>query len=294
MISLIICSRKIHLNRKLIENIDETIGIPYEIVVIDNSTNQNSICSAYNLGASKSKFDILCFVHDDVAFHTKDWGSKILNHLINENCGLIGVAGSTVKSKKPSPWWVSNFHNFVEYNRYNVIQHRGTKGYIKREGNNPFNEIISKVVVLDGFFLCSKKEVWQNTRFDEQLLNGFHGYDTDICLACHTKGLSNYAVHDIDIEHFSAGSLDLNWLKTSMLVHHKWRNRLPLSINTLTTKKEFEIEYQASKNFFINMVGHSSFCLFSKLKYFFQCLLMKPFPIIDNLKLLKILIRSLY
>jgi glycosyltransferase involved in cell wall biosynthesis len=66
MISLIICSRTPALSQKLANNIAETIGVPYEIVLLDNSANTYGICQAYNIGVQQSKYDVLCFMHDDI------------------------------------------------------------------------------------------------------------------------------------------------------------------------------------------------------------------------------------
>jgi len=50
MISIIICSRTASISDELTQNINQTIGIPYELVIIDNSDNLYSIFSAYNEG----------------------------------------------------------------------------------------------------------------------------------------------------------------------------------------------------------------------------------------------------
>ena len=71
MISIIICSRTASISDELNQNIDQTIGIPYELVVIDNSENLYSIFSAYNEGVKRSKYEMLCFMHDDIIFKTK-------------------------------------------------------------------------------------------------------------------------------------------------------------------------------------------------------------------------------
>jgi hypothetical protein len=47
------------------------------LIVIDNSENAYSILEAYNLGIEISKGDFLCLIHDDVLFHTKNWGSIV-------------------------------------------------------------------------------------------------------------------------------------------------------------------------------------------------------------------------
>jgi len=76
MISLISCSRNSDISLKLKDNIAATIGCDYELVFIDNSKNSYNIFQAYNEGVSRSKGDILCFMHDDVIFFVRMVGAR--------------------------------------------------------------------------------------------------------------------------------------------------------------------------------------------------------------------------
>ena len=97
-ISIIICSRTKKLTPVFLENIEKTVGVDYELIVIDNSENKYSIFEAYNLGIKKSKGEVLCFMHDDVLFHTNNWGN-ILQTIFNKNelIGLIGILNPDFK-----------------------------------------------------------------------------------------------------------------------------------------------------------------------------------------------------
>ena len=67
MISIIICTTSPSITSELEENIKTTIGISnYEIVPIYNINNEYSIFEAYNLGVDQSKYEICCFMHDDI------------------------------------------------------------------------------------------------------------------------------------------------------------------------------------------------------------------------------------
>ena len=68
MISIIICCRIQTINKDLSENIKNTVGCDYELIVIDNSQNSYSIFEAYNLGIERSNGDYLCFIHDDILY----------------------------------------------------------------------------------------------------------------------------------------------------------------------------------------------------------------------------------
>ena len=74
MVSCIICSRKQDISTDLKENIKNTVGCDYELLIIDNSKNQYNIFKAYNEGIRRAKGDILCFMHEDIFYHTQNWG----------------------------------------------------------------------------------------------------------------------------------------------------------------------------------------------------------------------------
>ncbi len=76
------------------ENIRATIGVAFEIIPIINSGGRIGICEAYNIGARRSKFGMLCFMHEDVRMHTMSWGKIVSRILQDKSIGLLGVAGS--------------------------------------------------------------------------------------------------------------------------------------------------------------------------------------------------------
>ena len=47
--------------------------------------------------------------------------------------------------------------------------------------------VLEEVVCLDGVFICSRKEVWQQSKFNDADLKGFHFYDIDFSL----KGITD-------------------------------------------------------------------------------------------------------
>ena len=110
MISIIICSRKTDTPDELKQNIAETIGCEYELVVFDNSANNYSIFQAYNEGVRRAKGNLLCFMHEDVLFRTKDWGRIVESHFAsNEQIGLVGFAGTHFLPDTPMYWYSSPF-----------------------------------------------------------------------------------------------------------------------------------------------------------------------------------------
>lgn len=210
MISIIVCSINSNLFNTLSNSIENTIGLEYEIIKIDNSKEKLSIAQAYNKGASKARFKVLVFVHEDIIFHTIGWGEILISHFKSlENPGVLGVAGNSYLPISPSDWWgcssKNRHYNYIKGDNYNS-SNSGT--LIKTNDSSPI-----EVYCLDGIFLALKKNVFMKHRFNENL-SGFHGYDTSLSLRV-AKNFKNYFIPDILMEHFSEGHVNkIYWVNT--------------------------------------------------------------------------------
>ena len=239
MISIIICSRTASISDELTQNIEQTIGIPYELVIIDNSDNFYSIFSAYNEGVKRSKYEVLCFMHDDIIFKTNDWGSNVIKRFEALNLGAIGVAGSPYYAILPGAWWSGSY---ITYSLY------GEKEYAYQ----PKKDNALPVVVLDGLWICVRKSLFSMIRFDDSTFSGFHYYDIDISLQIHQQGYNLLNVYDIAIKH-SSGKIDEKWLENAILSQKKWEKFLPLSISKISYLKEIQIEYAVLEEYIHSM-----------------------------------------
>ena len=131
IISIIVCARGNI--QKLRDNIEQTIGVPHKLFVVDNSQNRYSIFEAYNLGLKNNQNEICCFVHDVVIFNSSGWGKVIINTFKREEkLGLLGIVGSKIKTSMPSGY----FNCPTKYKHYNIIQ--GFR-YSKETNKNPEN-----------------------------------------------------------------------------------------------------------------------------------------------------------
>ena len=74
MISVLICSIDTELLNNVRTNIAETIGVPFEILYLDNRNEKKGICQVYNELAERARFPYLCFLHEDVILNANDWG----------------------------------------------------------------------------------------------------------------------------------------------------------------------------------------------------------------------------
>ena len=236
MLSIIVCSRNKVLSKEFTDNIKNTIGIEYEIVNIDNSGNKYSIFSAYNLGIRKSKYQYLCFVHEDVLFYTSNWGSLVINHLQDPKTGIIGVAGGDLVTRVPASWatMISSGHNLIQSDRGGK---KPTEKILK-----PKNYNLSKrsSITLDGLFLCMRQDLTNKIHFDENL-KGFHGYDYDITLQSAMAGYTNYVIYDILLEHSSGGITDILYFRNLILIFKKWENNLPIVGQNITVEERLTI-----------------------------------------------------
>ncbi|NIF05483.1 hypothetical protein F3J23_08520 [Chryseobacterium sp. Tr-659] len=230
MVSIIISSYLPKYFSALEKNIAETIGVPYEIIKVDNP-GLMGICEAYNKGAQKAQFDYLLFIHEDILFKTENWGPQLISHLDKENTGIVGVAGSSYVPSAPSSWTVSEKYNVV-----NILQ--GDKNSTESVPIHTTKRNREKVFAVDGVFMAIKKVNYLLFKFNESILKGFHGYDLDLSLRV-SKKFQNYVIDDILIEHFSKGNPDKVWLDNNILVKQNIDSGFQQKNDSETEKKAF-------------------------------------------------------
>jgi hypothetical protein len=241
MITIIIASANAQLLIEVKTNIVQTIGVPYEVLAFDNSNGERSICSIYNEGIKKAKFDLLCFMHEDIVFVTQGWG-KIVGELFseNENLGVAGIAGSTYKSLTPSGWLSHTWLLQTEYS--NLIQgHKYAGSHTVHHRRNPTEQNPAPVATVDGVWMCVKKNIAQVNPFDEKTFNKFHCYDIDFCISVGRRYV-NMVTFDVLLHHYSDGNFDSEWIKAALKLHKKWNHLLPVFSKPFTKEQIRAIE----------------------------------------------------
>ena len=225
MVSIIICSRNHDVSYDLKQNISETIGSDYEIIVIDNSLNKYSIFSAYNEGLKFAKGDVLCFMHEDICFHSNNWGTMISEYFVKyPEAGLVGAAGTHYLPHMPAAWWDTEMQSgqliqgFILNGKYET----------KIDSWNEFKRMPTKVVTVDGFWMCFQKRVFDYIYWDDYYFKGFHCYDTDISLQVLDAGYEVHVFWDILIEHKSVGMSNVDFYQALNHLFKKWCDKLPL------------------------------------------------------------------
>lgn len=254
MISLIICSKFDHLSDSLINNIDQTIGTEYEIVHIDNSLHQYSIFSAYNEGVRRAKGNVLCFMHEDLHFHTDKWGAKVQEYLQDKEIGILGVAGSNLVPRKGDIRMCPYFNGF-QMNGLTTLEipARHTVSLISHIPTSKLTE----VAAIDGLWFCIPKSLFTEISFDENTFKGFHLYDVDISMQAVMSGKKVMICDDIIIEHDSPGVFSTEFYANLEIFLKKWEDSLPLQrginldakdLESLSEKAEWLLQKRISKD----------------------------------------------
>ena len=226
MLSIIISSYQPHYYIALEKNIADTIGIPYEIIKIDNPGIMG-ICEAYNRGAEKAQYDFLLFLHEDVLFETKDWGLILIQLLSKKSIGCVGLAGGDYVSTYPLPWWQNKERRFFHLNQISTNEEKKINRLTEHKN----------VIFLDGVFIACRRNIFLETRFSDYL-QGFHGYDMDFSWRA-SQTHQNIVSHEITLTHFSAGHPNIEWFKSLILI---WEQSKIAPKSTTTAQLDFDIK----------------------------------------------------
>src|SRR6478735_2002038 len=244
MISVVISTYKPDNFNAISESIQNTIGVFYELIKITNN-GELTIHQAYNKGLSIAKYNSIVFVHDDVIFNTQGWGKHIINHFEKDKkIALIGVAGSSAKTKAPSAWsWngkKNNFHYLIQY-------HNGKldKDYTGKDAYLPKNSTF-ETLLIDGLFIAMRKNA--GLKFDERLI-AFHEYDLSISLNAHINGWKNIITTYISLTHFSLGKRDEKWIESADIFSDLYNDALPVCLSSAKEKIGEQLEITNYKRF---------------------------------------------
>lgn len=240
MISLIVCSRFKTCPDKFRSHIKSTIGdIPHELIWIDNSQNQRNMCQAYNYGVRNARYDYLCFMHEDIVFHTNNWGEMALEDVKEASVGMLGVQGCVYYCESTTYWTKSLFR------KAHCVQMRNGIAEKITEMDYPCS---NEVVAIDGMWMFVKKDVFLNgIRWDEDSFRHFHMYDMDLSMQLIQKGYKIKILEDLWIEHKSMGNFDISFYEDNKIFHQKWDEHLPVSTIEITKEVQKKSQEAAFK-----------------------------------------------
>lgn len=225
MISIIICSRNSRNHNILSQNIKDTIGCIYELIIINNQDNSYSIFEAYNMGVKMAKYSNLVFMHEDILFRTSNWGTMICSAFSNKNdaIGVIGVIGSPIVMDLSYGWWEGVPHVG------SVIQNKSTAKFTHNDTYDVIESLeLEDAIVCDGLFLAFPRDIFNYISFDTKTYNGFHCYDLDICMQAICLGYKVKVINNILLEHYSEGKPDRKFAESMFEFYKKWKTKLPI------------------------------------------------------------------
>ncbi len=255
MLSLIVSSYQQHYFEQFSENVKATIGDGFEYEIIQQwNPGVMGICETYNKGAEKALYDNLLFIHEDVLFETKDWGSILIDYLKLDNVGCIGVAGANYIPNVPTPWWVIKDYANSHLSHFNKKTNKRYDYTFSSDKNG-----LLETKLLDGVFIACQKKIWWEIKFNEEL-QGFHGYDIDFSIKV-TENHQSYITNKISIVHFSHGNLTKEWLE-NLIKSYKYYNEKNQINNQETELFCF--------NYFANQLRYLEFTMEDKIMYLNQ------------------------
>jgi hypothetical protein len=227
MISLVVCSIRPEQLAQLKRSVEGSIGLPHEWLVADNRNTGKGICQVYNELAARARYPYLLFIHEDVTFESFDWGPALVEQFEKDDqLGLLGLAGSTIKSRSYSGWYTADARH-DRYQLFHALPDRVERlEQLPAMGAGPF-----PVVCLDGVFLFCRKSVWSEIPFDASSVNGFHFYDLDFSMRVAEKYKVG-VLGGLGLLHHTAagGDYGRRWVREAIRFHRRWKNRLPIQL----------------------------------------------------------------
>lgn len=254
MISIVICHRSPVLLERISKNIGLTIGVDYELVIIDNTSNHYTILSAYNEGVRRSRFPFICFTHEDVLFYTQNWGKNVIDHFQDPGTGMIGVTGGMAQSIVPGAWW---YNHYFGKGATHLLMSSTRKPLEDLElyHNKPCNEESRcEVSIIDGLWFCIRKTLFEKISFDEKTYGGFHLYDADISMQVGTYA-KRYVVYDILMQHVWNGSIDNNYFDELKKFADKWKEVLPVQSQGLKSNYTHILGWHSLRALVLDMLS---------------------------------------
>lgn len=223
LISIVIPSKD---NPKILKNllhslIDLTTGVTYEIIIIDNGSNEKNkivikemsnnfgdgliryiyepqefnFSHMCNRGAELSKGSYLLFLNDDMEVRDGTWLSQMLSYACQKHVGAVGAKLYYPKSKMIQHCGITN----LRLGPVHKLQYKQDD----RVYYDHVNDVNRNVLGVTGACLLLRKSLFEEIGgFDENLKVAFN--DVDLCYTLYEKGLHNVVVNTTHLWHYES------------------------------------------------------------------------------------------
>lgn len=179
------------------------------------------VAKALNIGARAAKYDVLCFMHNDVFVFQENWAMKV-GKFIREtpDAGVVGLYGAKTLRKDGT--------------------FRGKTIVHAKKARPAINKPLEKVAVVDGLLMAMERAVFDKiSGFCEDF--NIHFYDKDISMRALQNHFMNYVVN-IPFEHLCASTRkqvkdeDKMRSKAQEKFIGIWKDMLPVDVSSLSEK----------------------------------------------------------
>ena len=202
-------------------NIAKTVGVPHEYLPIDGRGG-GSTASLWNFGISRSHGDIVVFIPEDVFFMKPNWGAVLQQKFSDTSIAAVGVAG-TQYLIADSPSLTAAGRPFI---KGRIVYHLQNGDFFAVVYSQDLGDF--EVVACDGVFLAVRATHLQHAWFDQELFDGYHFADTDLCMQLRHCG-KLLVTTGIVVKKRSQIQYDKEWHEYGRRFLDKWSVELPAS-----------------------------------------------------------------
>lgn len=215
--------------RRYAQHLLQTVGVPQLQLLFFYNPGRASLAEVYNRFLERSRFQIVCLLHDDLVFsRNRGWGRQVIRHFKhNPDFAILGVAGSLGLEEHAVAW--SPPQNMLGHLWH---QDSVTGQAFLSDFSGHLGDHLLEAVTLDGLFLALH-QARTDVRFNPQM-SGFHFYDVQLTLDnwLSQKNVSklrkNGVMTNIAVKHLSTGTIDQEFDLYRQLTIQKYQKCLPL------------------------------------------------------------------
>lgn len=206
-------------------------GPDTEVLVVANP-GTTGLGQAYNDGLLAATGEYCCFLHDDVLVDSLEWRERLAAAMVRHGYDLLGAAGATAAPRNGA-WWNAG----VGATRGSV-QHESPDGRRETMRFGPPDDPesgLSEVLTLDGILLFGRREHFLADPFDTELFDGFHFYDSDLCLRWRLwRGRRIGVLDGLGVVHRQGTRLE-GWQQYLDRFHYRHGGFLPADLSRVST-----------------------------------------------------------